>query len=185
MPPTIETDRLTLRPFESDDALALHAAVFGDADAMKYLPGGIPRTVEQTQRVIDYYIDHWDHFNYGVWAVMHRDDNKLIGQAGLNFVPEVQQIEVLYAIGKEYWGKEYALEAAKAACRYAFYTINETKLVGLAAPENKRSVRVLEKLGFERRREVKLWKMKLGMYALIPGKLKVGNAAFTLINPAD
>lgn len=33
MSPTIETDRLTLRPFTLDDAQALHAAVYGSDEA--------------------------------------------------------------------------------------------------------------------------------------------------------
>ena len=182
MPPLIETDRLLLRPFTLDDTQALHAAVYGSEEAMRYMPGGIPRTEKQTERVIEYYHDHWQEHGSGVWAVIHRADQKLIGQCGLNFVPEIQQTEVLYAIGQEYWGRELALEAAKAACRYAFYSISLTKLAALASPENKRSVRVLEKLGFEYRRNIEVWKMKLGMYVVIPTTLKVGDAAYRQIN---
>src|SRR5262245_42451409 len=62
MPPSIETNRLLLRPFTPDDAEALHTQIFGDPDAMEFLPGGIPRTLKQTERVIEYYTDAWKQY---------------------------------------------------------------------------------------------------------------------------
>lgn len=180
--PTIETDRLLLRPFTLEDAPALHEAVFGDEDVMLFLPPGIPGTLAKTQRVIDYYNDHWEQKGYGVFAVIHRADDRLIGQCGLNFVPEVQQTEVLYAIDKAYWGKELALEGARAVCRYGFYAKALTKIMALAAAENARSLRVIEKLGMDYRRDIKLWKMKLRMYMVTPQTLKIGRTDFRLID---
>jgi ribosomal-protein-alanine N-acetyltransferase len=180
--PTIETDRLLLRPFTPEDAPALHEAVFGDEEAMLYIPPGMPGTLAKTQRVIDYYNDHWEQQGYGVWAVVHRADGKLIGQCGLNFVPEVQQTEVLYAIHKDYWGQELALEGARTSCRYGFYRKGLTKIMALAAPENTRSLRVIEKLGMDYRREIKLWSTKLKMYMVTPQTLKIGKTDFRLLD---
>lgn len=178
MPPSIETNRLLLRPFTPDDAEALHTQIFGDPDAMEFLPGGIPRTLNQTERVIGYYTDAWKQYGYGVWAVTLKDIGTLIGQAGLNFVEDVQQTEVLYAIGKAYWGKGYAPEAAHAAMGFGFHQVGLGKIIALAAPENQRSLKVIKKLGMQYRRDVKLWRMKLNMYVMPIESFVSGDAVF-------
>jgi len=178
MPPSIETNRLLLRPFTPDDAEALHAQVFGDPDVMEFLPGGIPRTLKQTERVIEYYTEAWKQYGYGVWAATLKDSGVMIGQAGLNFVEDVQQTEVLFAIGKAYWGKGYAPEAAQAAMRFGFHEAGLGKIVALVALENERSLNVIKKLGMQVRRDVKLWKMKLKMFVMPVESFVSGDATF-------
>jgi ribosomal-protein-alanine N-acetyltransferase len=181
MPPTIETDRLLLRPFTLDDTEALHSAVFGDPDAMQFLPGGIPRTLKQTERVIQYYLDHWEQHGYGVWAVIHKDDDRLIGQCGLNFIEEINQTEVLYALAKPYWAQGLATEAARTACRYAYRSdVGITKVAALVHPDNTYSKKVIENLGMDYRRDIKLWSMKLQMYVGTPQTLHSGGSTFIL-----
>ena len=183
MPPTIETDRLLLRPFTLDDAEALHTAVYSDPDAMQFLPGGVPRTLKQTERVIAYYIDHWKQRGYGVWAMVHAEDEKLIGQAGLNFIEEINQTEVLYAIAKPYWAQGIATEAARAVCRYAYRSdVGITKVAALVDPENTYSKKVIEKLGMEYRRDLKLWRMKLQMYVSTPLTFQSGGASTFILH---
>src|SRR5690348_7482304 len=121
MPRSIETRRLLLRPFTVEDTEALHTQVFGDPEVMEYLPGGIPRMLKQTERVIEYYTESWNQYGYSVWAMTLKDKGTLIGQCGLNFVDDLHQVEVLYALGKAYWGKGYAFEGAHAAMRYGFH----------------------------------------------------------------
>jgi ribosomal-protein-alanine N-acetyltransferase len=183
MPPTIETDRLLLRPFTLDDAEALHSAIFSDPDVMEFMPGGIPRAVKQTERVIEYYIDHWQQRDYGVWAVVHKEDDKLIGQAGLNFIDEISQTEVLYAFAKPYWAQGLATEAARASCRYAYRSdIGITKVIALVHPDNTYSKKVIDKLGMEYRREVKLWRMKLLMYVSTALTFQSGGASTFILH---
>jgi RimJ/RimL family protein N-acetyltransferase len=177
---SIETERLMLRPFTMEDAPALHAAVYGDEAVMTYLPGGIPRSVSKVEGVIEYYLTHWEHWKYGVWAVTDKESGDLLGQAGLNYVADLQEVEVLYALGRSTWGKGYATEAANAAMHYGFEKHQLDKIIAMAAPDNDASIRVLKKLGMTFRYDVKLWKMKLRLYALPRQDFKYSNAPYEI-----
>jgi ribosomal-protein-alanine N-acetyltransferase len=179
-PPTLETERLLLRPFTEDDAEALHEAVYSNADVMRYMPGGIPRTLSQTQNVVDFFINHWELNGYGAWAVIQKSDQRFIGQCGLGFVSELQDVEVLYALAKDTWGHGLATEAAHASLRYGFSELQPGKIIALAAKENKASRRVMEKLGMTYRREVKLWKMKLAQYVLPRVEFYAGDVVYAI-----
>ena len=56
---------------------------------------------------------------YGVWAVIEKESGSIIGHCGLNYVKQYNVVELLYGIGKEYWGLGYATEAAKSVLAFA------------------------------------------------------------------
>ncbi|MBE2222476.1 MAG: GNAT family N-acetyltransferase, partial [Anaerolineae bacterium] len=56
--PEIETLRLRLQPITADDLDAL-AQMWAEADVMRYLPGGVPRSVAATQTELNYMLAHW------------------------------------------------------------------------------------------------------------------------------
>jgi ribosomal-protein-alanine N-acetyltransferase len=177
--PTVETARLILRPVEEGDAGAFQQAVYGDPDVLEFMPGsGIPRSLHQTQNVVDYFIDHWERFGYGVWAVIEQATGDLIGQCGLNFVPDLQETEVLYALAKSVWGQGYATEAAHAAIHYGFDKLPLDKLIALVAHGNTGSIRVLEKLGMTYHKDVKLFRMNLKLYQIRRPDYKAGDAPY-------
>ncbi len=162
----IRTARLLLRPFSPQDAPALHAAVFGDDEAMRYMPPGSAIPLARVQSALEFHLSQWQERGYGVWAVTDPDSGLLMGQCGLSYLPELKRTEVLYALGRAHWGKGYATEAARAAVRYGFGEPGLTRIIALAAPENAASIGVMKKLGMAYRRDVKLWGMKLSMYAV-------------------
>ena len=145
----IETARLRLRPFTVDDLDALHAAVYGDAEVTRYLPGGAPWPREKVQKLIAFYVKHWEEHGFGPWAVIHRADSRFIGEAGLNTVPKTDppEVEVLYAYARAYWGRGIATESASASLRYGFEEAGLERIIALAFPENIASQRVMQKIG--------------------------------------
>jgi len=72
---------------------------------------------------------------------------EFIGWCGLQYLPETEEVEVAYLLGKAYWGKGIATEAAQASLRYGFEDLGLESIVGIVHLENKASQRVLEKLG--------------------------------------
>jgi ribosomal-protein-alanine N-acetyltransferase len=65
----------------------------------------------------------------------------------LQFLPETDEIEVAYLLGKLYWGQGLATEAALAGLRYGFQVLELETIVAIVHPENAASRRVIEKLG--------------------------------------
>jgi RimJ/RimL family protein N-acetyltransferase len=59
-------------------------------------------------------------------------------------------MEVGWTLGREYWGRGYATEAAKASLDYGFLNHDVAKLISMIDPDNRASQRVAERLGESR-----------------------------------
>jgi len=142
----IETKRLYLRELNLNDKDEL-ADILCDPDSMKYYPN--PFSMEQTVNWIKWNIDNYKKYKHGLWAVILKGKNVLLGDCGLT-IQEIEGEEVLelgYHIRKEYWNKGYATEAAKACIEYAIDTLKMEKIYSYTKSENLPSIRVAEKVG--------------------------------------
>jgi len=118
--PTLLTARLRLRPFTLDDIDAYHTTIRSDPDVMRYMPGGLPQPRDVSERVIRFFIDYWQHHPFGAWAIVHATSGDLIGQVGLQQMPDRPEVELFYALAKTHWRQGFAPEAARAALRDRF-----------------------------------------------------------------
>ena len=86
-----------------------------------------------------------------VWKVTDKKTGALVGSLGLEndrFRPGIESKELGYWIAEEYWGQGWATEAATAAIQYGFEEL-DLDIIGICTgPNNLRSQRVIEKLGF-------------------------------------
>jgi RimJ/RimL family protein N-acetyltransferase len=141
----IETARLRLRQFTPAD-LADLARIVADPEVMKYLgrvPG--PLTAIEAETFLNSVIAHWARHGFGRWAVVERGGGRLIGCAGLRSHEGVAELN--YLLDKPYWGAGLATEAAEASLRYGFGEHGFGLVVAFARPDNKASLRVMEKAG--------------------------------------
>lgn len=146
--PTVSTDRLTLRGFETTDQPA-YAALRADPDVVRFLPGGealVPFAKEIAASRIAAFRESWKR-GFGVWAVVETATGAVVGQAGLAAMERSAEVEVLYALARPFWGRGYAREAAAAALRFGFETVGLDRIVGFVVPGNDASVRVLRAVG--------------------------------------
>jgi ribosomal-protein-alanine N-acetyltransferase len=90
---------------------------------------------------------HWRERGYGLWAVEARSTGQLMGRSGLQYLPETDEVEVDFLLGRAHWGKGFATEAGRASVRYGFEEVGVESIVGIVHPDNTASRRVLEKLG--------------------------------------
>lgn len=143
---TLKTDRLRLRPFREDDFEA-YARLVGDADVVRFLAGGAPRTRAEAWREMAMIVGHWQLRGFGPWAVEERGRLGLIGRIGF-FEPEGWPgFELGWVLAREAWGRGYATEGAAAALRYAFTDLKRERVISLIAPDNVPSIRVAERIG--------------------------------------
>lgn len=147
MIPVVTTPRLTLRPFQTGDVPELHSTLQA-AGVLRYFPSTKPPSFEAVERLIQGQHDHWEQHGYGWWAVtMGASQGDLLGWCGLGYLTETDEVEVAYLMGKPYWGRGLATEAAREALRFGFEKLRVEEIVGIVHPENKASQRVLAKLG--------------------------------------
>jgi hypothetical protein len=110
--PTITTERLTLRGFQESDAGPLHR-LMDDDEVMRYFPNPNPPTREQVERLVGLQIKHWEEHGYGWWAVELPETGELIGWNGLQFLPETDETEIGYLLGKAHWGRGLATDGVR------------------------------------------------------------------------
>lgn len=116
---TIETPRLTLRPYTMKDYDALYEIV-SDPETMAYYPA--PFTPEKTRNWIAWNLDNYEKYGFGLWAVVRRDTGEFIGDCGLTLqnIDGVLLPEIGYHIHKKYWRQGFGSEAARAVRDWAF-----------------------------------------------------------------
>jgi RimJ/RimL family protein N-acetyltransferase len=163
----LETERLLLRRFTKADHDA-YAAMCADPEVMRYIGTGVTLDHEQAWRSMASILGHWVLKGYGMYAVELKATGELLGRAGYLDPPGWPGFEVGWLLGRGYWGKGYALEAAKVCLDYAFGDLGQDRVISLIRPENARSIRVAEKLGETLAGEVEL----LGGTALVYEKRK-------------
>jgi ribosomal-protein-alanine N-acetyltransferase len=148
---------------EDLDALSL---ITGDPEVMKYLGTSEPRSREKTRNTIDAILRHWEQHGFGIFALEHKADRRLIGWCGLQRLEKTPEVEVAYLLAKEYWNQGLATEAARAAIRYGFDELKLGRVVAIARPENVGSYRVMEKAGMKYERDANYYNVDVVYYAL-------------------
>lgn len=152
-----ETERLILREFTPDDAEDCYR-IYTDAETMKF-QGDLPEnySVEVERYYLGKHIEkYYAGFGFGLWAVILKENNRLIGRCGLLRQPldGGEVIEVSYLLEREFWNRGYASEAASAALKLGFEKYNFRRIVAFIAPLNTASRRVAEKIGMRFERKV-------------------------------
>ncbi|WP_276541027.1 GNAT family N-acetyltransferase [Salipaludibacillus agaradhaerens] len=161
----IETKRLLIRPFISDDLPALYA-ILSDKETMTYYPR--PFNVDETRSWIERNQQRYVDDGFGLWAVVLKRTNEVIGDCGLVLqnVDGTKEVEIGYHISKHYWGEGYATEAATACQHYGFSTFKLSKLISIIDPANSPSVRVAEKTGLTFEKEAYVFHKWHHIYAI-------------------
>jgi len=153
----IETPRLVLRRWRAEDVEPF-AAINADPEVMRWIRDGSVRDEHQTRANVAAMEGLWETERFGLFAVELRDSGELAGFTGLSvprFLPEVMPaVEIGWRLGKAFWGRGLASEAARAAMRYGFRERGLERIVGIVQVGNGASERIMVKLGMRLDREV-------------------------------
>jgi ribosomal-protein-alanine N-acetyltransferase len=148
VPHQLRVDRLLLRQWRPTDKEPF-ARLNADLAVMEHFPNALDRT--QSDAFADRIQAAFDDLGYGLWAVEIPGQAEFIGFVGLalqtfeaHFTPAV---EVGWRLARDYWGKGFATEAARAAVADGFTRVGLDEIVSFTAPANVRSVRVMQQLG--------------------------------------
>ena len=147
MIPTLETDRLALRPFTVADAgrvQELAGDIRVSATALN-----IPHPYEDgiAESWISSHQENWKN-RVALSLAVDSHEHGLIGSISLRLTPRHRRGELGYWIGVPYWNSGFASEAAEAIVAYGFESIELLRIEATYFVDNPASGRVLEKLGF-------------------------------------
>jgi len=147
--PTIQLDRLILRPFRLDDAKVVQELA-GDkyiAETTLYIPHPYEDGIAE-----DWIKTHTVNFSENrklELAIVHKEEKYLIGAICIGCNTKFDHGELAYWIGRKYKNNGYCTEAAKGIIRYAFEEMNLNRIYARYLGGNPASGRVMEKLGMK------------------------------------
>ena len=99
----------------------------------------------------------FDAYKYGIWAVELKATSEFIGAIGIEptmLNPKGMTARLTWKLRHEFWGMNYGYEAAKKVIDYAFTELKVSKVFALVPADNTRSVRVLERLGLKKNKQM-------------------------------
>lgn len=152
----LETDRLILRQFVEADEDHLFE-LDSDPEVVRFFPGYVAdrkQIRELLQANFQYY---QDYEGYGFWAVLEKPNQTFLGWFLMRpwkwasyFAENMaapDDLEIGYRFHKAAWGKGYATEGTRALIAKGFNELNAQNVMANASPNNKASIRVMEKAG--------------------------------------
>ena len=120
----------------------------------------------ETRMVIQSFHNKKKFGQIGVFSVVLKETNKMIGTIELHSYVRLHKAELGYTIHPDFWGKGYAVEASKVLIRWGFLHLQLKRIECNTFMDNPQSIRVVEKLGFE------FEGIKRNGYILPDGKIK-------------
>lgn len=137
----LETERLYLREMNQSDFGSL-CRILQDEETMYAYEGAFSDA--EVQEWLDRQISRYQKWNFGLWAVILKATDEMIGQCGLTMQPwkEEEVLEIGYLFERKYWHKGYAAEAAAACKKYAFERLKADEVCSIIRDTNTASQRV-------------------------------------------
>lgn len=146
----LETKRLIIRPITHDDKNEVFE-YRSDTEANKY-QGWIPKTIDDVETFIGKISEQinepetWFQF-----VIIEKETRKIVGDLGIHFFDsENQQVEIGCTLNKDFQSKGYATESIKRVIDYLFKELNKHRIITSIDPDNKNSIRLVERIGFRK-----------------------------------
>ncbi len=167
--PVLETARLRMRGFQISD-FENSANLWGDPAVTRFIREK-PFTREEVWSRLLRHAGHWALLGFGFWVVEEKSSGAFVGEVGfldlhreldppINITPEVG-----WVLAPTAHGKGYATEAVKGALAWGDEKFQGARTSCIITPQNRPSIRVAEKCGFQQWRTVKYHGEELLLFA--------------------
>lgn len=143
------TDRCLIREITLQDIDALYE-LYAPPEITQYIEGLYENRAQETEFIQAYIGNMYRFYGYGLWVIVDKTTNRLIGRAGLSHrqVDGQTEIELGYIIAKDRQGEGLAYEVCKKIMTMAKHFFDIEYLLLFTQKENIPSVRLAQKLGF-------------------------------------
>ena len=142
----LETERLYMREMGQSDYKEL-CKILQDKEVMYAYEHAF--NDQEVQEWLDKQIKRYNDYGFGLWAVILKATDEMIGQCGLTMQDweGSQVIEVGYLFQKAFWHCGYATEAAVACKEYAFNELKAKEVFSIIRDTNTASQNVAKRNG--------------------------------------
>lgn len=152
----IETERLRLRRLSYDDCEFIVELV-NEASFKRYIGDKKVRNLDDAR---DYLrngpIGNYERYGYGLFLVAPRETGEPAGISGLVKRDGFDDPDIGFAFLQRFRGVGYALESSSAVLDYGFDRLGLKRIIAIADPDNRQSIRLIGKLGMRFERKVRM-----------------------------
>jgi RimJ/RimL family protein N-acetyltransferase len=141
-----QTERVRVRHLTEKDLDALYA-VYGDAEAMRWVDDGEPIAWEDCVKWLDVTLRNYEVRGYGMSALVLKATDSVIGFCGVVHPGGQLEPEIKYALLRDYWGQGLATEVVRGMLAYVATYFSLDRVIATIDPGNGASRRVLLKSG--------------------------------------
>ena len=141
-----------MRKFTPDDLETL-IEQRADPEVAWGLGGERAQTREFNQNRLQFALDCYEKYGYGMCPMIWKETGEFFGWSGLQPLRETSETEVGYGMVKKFWGKGIGTECALAWLQHGFKNVGLERIIAVALPENVASLRIMEKCGMKREKE--------------------------------
>jgi RimJ/RimL family protein N-acetyltransferase len=143
-----QTERLCLRWLDASDS-AFILELVNEPSWIQFIGDKGIRTQEDALRYIrNGPAEMYERLGFGLYLVKSKETGEPIGICGLIKREALEDVDLGFAFLQRFWGRGYALEAASAVMSYGRRVLALSRVVAILSPDNHRSSKLLEKLGF-------------------------------------
>ena len=148
--PTLNASRLRLRQLDASDVSSL-LVLFGDAEALQYWSHGPLADLGAARGYLDGITSGWRDRAFFQWGIEEAESHRLVGTVTLgSWDRGNRRAEIGFILHPAYHGRGLATEAVRTALDFGFGPMNLHRVEADVDPANERSLRLLERLGFQR-----------------------------------
>ncbi|MGH9802763.1 MAG: GNAT family N-acetyltransferase [Blastocatellia bacterium] len=152
----LETTRVRLRKLSVEDAEFIFRLLNEPSFIQNIGDKGVRSLEDARLYILNGPVASYQKFGFGLWMIEIKDTAEPVGICGLLKRDQLEDVDIGYALLPEFFGKGYAVEAAAAVVGYAAEALGFERVVAIVNSCNQSSIRVLEKIGFEFERMIRL-----------------------------
>lgn len=147
----LETERLILRRYVTEDAAAMYKNWASDKEVTKFLMWPPHASREVSQSVTDSWIKEYSDEKFYHWAIVLKENgDEPIGDISVVDMNEkISAVHIGYCIGKPWWHKGITSEALKAVMDFLFDEAGANRIESRHDPRNPNSGKVMKKCGMK------------------------------------
>ena len=145
----LETKRCIIRELTIEDLDALYE-LYDDTDSKRFLQPLSGDKGKERELLRAYIEKVYSLYGYGYWAVISKEDGRMIGRAGFSpYAEENEDASLGYVIHRDYRQKGYALEVCGAIKEHAAELLGFTRIGAVTHADNRASRKLLAGIGFD------------------------------------
>lgn len=150
-----ETDRLIIREITVEDVPRLYE-LYADTSVTKYMEPLFEDMNQEIAYTREYIQNIYGFYGYGMWVIVLKESNEVIGRAGLEYKEGFEGLELGFMLGTGYQHKGYAYEACRAVIEYGRTRLGIADYRALVHVDNEPSKKLCERLGFESKGSIRV-----------------------------